>query len=657
MKIPEKILLGDWKFALGNTKECLLQGRTIQVPHTWNREEGTENYFGTGWYEYTFEAPHSWKNKRIRVCFKAVYHHAQIYLNGEEVAQHTQSGYTPFSVDITLALKLGEANTLVVKVNNEFTEDLLPYDKSYDWAADGGIIRDVQLSITGEQYVQHCVITAKPIITDLGIRQDRGYGALSADISLADALEVDGGGSTPGSSVRIMWKLYEGCDSSLVEVANGEAQPIKLSDPEQIFEEKNPKSKTQYNISMQLLPSISYWHFDNPCLYTLEVQVLRGSKEEEEKVLDVVTTTLGFRDFYTEGNRFVLNGEYVRLCGTEWMPGSNPNFGNAETKEQLEHMLIRLKESNSVFTRFHWQQDDFIYDWCDRHGMLVQEEIPYWGPKPKKAGAKQLDIAKKQLVEMIDAHRNHPSIIAWGVGNELTAQRKETIQYIRGAIAYARKLDPSRLITYVSNTIFQNPSTDGGRASDMIFFNEYIGTWNRFRNLHKELKRLVEMYPDNPLVPSEFGLCEPQFKGGDVRRSEIFMEKIEAYRLYEFAGIINFSLNDYRTHMGEEGEGRFKQRVHGSTDLYGNIKPSYSVVQREMSPCVVVREGTNLVISCRASIPCYRIKGYYFTVNHEERDPIVIPDLLPGEHWESPVPSDTPITIHRPNGDVVGCFY
>ncbi len=99
-------------------------------------------------------------------------------------------------------------------------------------------------------------------------------------------------------------------------------------------------------------------------------------------------------------NAFYLNGERVRLCGTEWMPGSDPVYGAAEPEEQMEKMLRLLKESNCVFTRFHWQQDDFILDWCDRHGMLVQEEVPFWGPDPEKAGGLQTDIALQQLEEM-----------------------------------------------------------------------------------------------------------------------------------------------------------------------------------------------------------------------------------------------------------------
>lgn len=141
-------------------------------------------------------------------------------------------------------------------------------------------------------------------------------------------------------------------------------------------------------------------------------------------------------------------------------------------------MLLCLKESNSILTRFHWQQDDWIYDWCDRHGMLVQEEVPFWGCNPPKAGEQQWQIFKQQIGEMVCAHRNHPSMIAWGVGNELDAQCGETIQYIKDAVAYTHRLDPERAADYVSNSIFKNHSLDGSADGDIMMINDYIGTWH-----------------------------------------------------------------------------------------------------------------------------------------------------------------------------------
>lgn len=80
---------------------------------------------------------------------------------------------------------------------------------------------------------------------------------------------------------------------------------------------------------------------------------------------------------------------------------------------------------------------------------------------------------------------------------------------------------------------------------------------------------------------TEFGLCEPHFSGGDQKRCEVQRERMRLYpQVRNLKGYVWFSLNDYRTHMGEEGSGKMKWRVHGSTDLYGNEKPSYLLFKK-----------------------------------------------------------------------------
>lgn len=99
--------------------------------------------------------------------------------------------------------------------------------------------------------------------------------------------------------------------------------------------------------------------------------------------------------------------------------------------------------------------------------------------------------------------------------------------------------------------------------------------------MQRRKKTIIETHNSCGNMPSmvtEFGLCEPHFKGGDERRTEILLERMPIYKsLPNMVGYVWFSLNDYRTHCGEAGKGKMKQRIHGSTDLYGNEKPSYQV--------------------------------------------------------------------------------
>ena len=637
-KLMEKeiIQLNEWLFAPGNDAGCLAEGKMVTLPHTWNIEAETEELRGSGWYEYRFPAKPEWRHGRVRVRFHAVYRDAVIYINGTEIGEHRNSGYTSFMVELTNFLKYDTENTLTVHVRNDCSETALPYKRSFDWADDGGLIRGVRMIVTGKNYIQACSVCAKPVILETGKRMESGNAIFGADITI-DCTDTSGQADTRPLSLQ--WVLYRGCDSVVKRVAEGRVIGCR----------------TPLRIPHQYLSAIDYWHFDCPRLYTLKLILTAGDETE-----DVFEQVFGFRDFRIQGSRFLLNGEYVRLCGTEWMPGSNPEYGMAEPAEYLEKMLLCLKESNCVFTRFHWQQDDAVYDWCDRHGMLVQEEVPFWGPDPEIPGEDQWNAFQMQIAETVEAHRNHPSIIAWGVGNELKAQSPATIQYIKDAVALSHSLDPDRPASYVSNTFHIDGRQDGTIFGDMMMINDYIGTWTGPLDQHDELKKMIRCNPGKPLIPSEFGLCEPFWKGGDARRTQIFLEKMNAYREYpEIAGTINFCLNDYRTQMGEDGEGKLKKRIHGSTDLYGVPKASYYTVQKECAPYRASRDCEGITITCRSTLPAYTMIGYCGEIKNsggQVTNRVYLPDLAPQDAWRVSLSPGETLSLFRPTGDWTGTF-
>lgn len=634
----EKILLQKWKFGLGETADCLENGREVSVPHTWNVEPETEEYWGTGWYGCTICPPKDWRGKRIRVIFRGVYHDARVFLNGIQVGSHSGSGYTPFSAELTQNLRCGEENWLTVRVNNEFTDQILPCNRSFDWANDGGMIRPVELEVTGESFLKNLNVTARPVITVRDGRQEEGCAVFGLQAQ-ADA---------PEDGLFLEWELFEGCDFGKRLVQKGTGC---------LMAGENRQASVE--IPNRVIDGIRFWHFDSPSLYTVRL-ILKRTSETGENLEDEKELVFGFRDFHVQGHRFYLNGEPVRLCGTEWMPGSDPLYGMAEPKEQLEKMLKCLKESNCVLTRFHWQQDEWVFDWCDRHGMLVQEEVPFWGKDPQIAERRQWEVFRQQAEEMITAHRNHPSIIAWGVGNELDGQAGETIQYIKDAVAYTHRLDPERTANYMTNTIYEDPGLDGTTDGDILMVNDYIGTWHGNKDQYGEWDRITVVNPDKPIVPSEFGLCEPAWTGGDVRRTAVFREKMECYRHYpNVAGTINFCLNDYRTQMGEDGAGKLRKRVHGSTGLCGEPKPSYWVVQEECSPLEVYWSQDEIRLFCRRDLPCYMVKGYFIQVldkDGNELEALPISQMCPGENQvirNTRLMGAGKIIIYRPNGDKV----
>lgn len=617
-----------WKFAAGETQDCLADGKEVTVPHTWNVEEGLYDYAGKGWYTCQLTMPAIEEGHRSWLEFGAVYHDAWVYVNGVLAGKHLHSGYSSFTVEITDHLREG-ANQILVYADNSFSEEMLPYKRSFDWANDGGMIRSVYLYETGMGRIAGIRTVCEPILTQTGKRQCGGSALWGLD------LEIDGRKGEE-DDFCLQWKLWDGETASAV-LAHGTARV----------------APGENRIVRQILDNVAYWHFDSPRRYALELELFRNGVWQDRCEIKV-----GFRKTEVCSEQLLLNGEPVRLCGTEWMPGSDPAFGMAEPTEQLYKMLNILRDTNCVYTRFHWQQSEEVYEWCDANGMLVQEEIPFWGPDPASAGETQWEIFAQQIQEMVRAKRNHPCLIAWGVGNELTAQDPDTIRYIKRAVGYTRKLDSSRLVNYVSNSYFDAPQKDGVQYGDIMMLNEYTGIWIPDHEAGEVLERVCRDNPCKPIVISEFGLCEPAFSGGDVRRTQVFAEKMEIYRRFpEIVGTIYFCLNDYRTQIGEEGEGAEKRRVHGSTDLKGRPKDSYWKVREECAPCSVDLEENVCLIHCREDLPCYAMENYQVLLEGADSTERKEIDMLgPGETLRLEMQGLEKVTISNATGRETGVW-
>jgi beta-glucuronidase len=638
-----------WCFALDRENIGIRDGwhkqgipfyREVSLPHTYNIESGTETYRGVAWYEYHLDYDESLAGKRLCLQCNGIYRDADFWFNGENAGRHYGSGFTTFFITFPNTIQARKANILTIRVQNPFIFDALPQGKHFDWADDGGIFRGITLLVTDTDAIDYVQVFAEPKFADTGLLQHKADADFSALVHLYE----------PAGTERPLALYYE--ISRIAEDDTKTARPVFTSEKYRVTEGK------ECRLPLIQLKEVSLWHFDRPCLYQLNLYLVCNGE-----VCDEYAVTFGFRKLEVKGTAFVFNGERVRLAGTEWMPGSNPAYGNAEPKEYIYRILTQLKTSNCVFTRFHWQQDEALYDWCDRNGMLVQEEIPSWG-QPLPPGEAEMILSKAQADEMIRSHCNHPSIISWGMANELKGQAPETSAFMRELKAYFKKIDPTRLVSYVSHTVWDGPANDATRIGDMMMVNDYCGQWLTDKDSETEIGKIFAEISEKPLVISEFGLCEPRVSGGDKRRTSDFIHKMNVYRKFPaISGIINFCLNDYRTQMGEEGTGVFRRRIHGSTDIFGEPKPSYYVVQEECTSVRIVsatlnNEKLTVKIRCAADIPSYSVEGYYLEYKGIGGKTIYtehIPPLKPGNtaSFEYACKGVAMIGIYRPNGFLV----
>lgn len=601
------------------------ESRDVDVPHAWNADKGMEKYWGKCWYQRDFIISSEQQKKILRFQFDAVYHDAFIYINGVKAGEHIGCGYTRFFTDITSLVKAGR-NTITLCVDNSPSRSSVPFLKSFDWPNDGGIFRSVKLIITSRQAIANVKVNAIP-------DGKKGTLDLSIDYLNPESPEYD--------KVSVRAKITEENQPTRNEIFNG------ILNGERV----NRRFVTSLHFK-----NINPWHFDSPNLYRMDLQLVL-----KNKVVDEYSVVFGFRSISVSGNRYILNGEPVRLVGMEWTGGENLEKGMAQTRLHLERGLSLMKEANCVFARCHWQQDEYFFDWCDRHGILVQEEVPLWGWETILNDTLRA-IAMQQLDEMTEAHYNHPSIIIWGLGNELQSHKDINITSLDAMAAHARLLDSNRLITYVTSNLDWGFPADGKSLADastrydMVMFNEYYSSWfgKSTDSIIPNLEKIHKNYPENPVTISEWGICEPVFKGGDERRRNEMKIQLEAYGSQPYvAGAIYFCLNDYRTHMGEDTTYGYPQRVHGICDIHLNKKPSFDTLKKISSPLIVRKlqvtdQSIRLTLGGNTGIPSYTVRNYQVKCGTQS---VTINELKPGETQDFNLrPEDDFISIIRPTG-------
>jgi beta-glucuronidase len=566
----------------------------VRVPHTWQALGGSPEYVGVAWYRLRFEAPATWASQHVRIEFEAVNHTAHVSLNGKPIGEHVGKGYTAFMADVSPALSFGQENSLLVRVDNSPGDRMLPRNKSYDWTDDGGIIRPVSLIVTPRIFIERMEINAMP---------DLSSG--SAEIRIRAIIRNTTSQAQKGVTRAVIRR-------------NGSPDELLRIGPVATALEANGERAVE--LGPATLPNPELWHFDTPRLYRASVQLTSPSGGHE------LVDQFGIRKFEVRGSAFYLNGENVSLLGVERMAGSHPELGFAETTEWIDSNHRDMKELNCIFTRVHWPQDRRVLDFCDRHGILMQEEIPAWGPEtflktPDEVQHALEQNGLEQLREMIHRDRNHPCIVAWGLCNEVDGKNPRTRQFARLVGGEARRLDPSRLQTYASNTLHTDPAADMAGEFDFISTNEYYGSWapGGPSDVEAHLDRIRKAFPDKPIVVSEYGWCEcqPTIAPGDENRVYIVNSHTEVFRKFpEVAGAIYFDYNDYRTLVGDKGEGAMRQRVHGVVDLYGVRKPSFQALRLQASAIenVTLRKSGEgryeLEIRTRQQLPGYTLHGY-----------------------------------------------
>lgn len=362
----------------------------VTLPHCFNEDDAVDpdvNYYqGPGWYKKMLEVNNPYPDGRILLQFEGAGQKTEVYIFTEKVGSHV-GGYDEWIVDITDAVKrfqdsdaakrFGGKIPLSIRCDNTRDTEMIPSDLS-DFNIYGGIYRYLNL-------VYAPALSFKDIYTNASVDEKGKEGKLLVDVDFSNFANV--------SNVKLDIKIYDPNG----KIIKQESQTLKD------FQSKNVLSLN--------VPKPMLWSPKNPNLYSCELTLSSSSGTITNK------NKFGFRHFeFKEKGPFFLNGERLLLKGTH-RHEDHAGLAAAMPEALIIKEMEMMKEMGVNFIRLgHYQQSRIVLEQCDRLGFLVWEEIPWC--RGGLGGDVYKEQARRMLANMITQHRNHPSIILWGMGNE-----------------------------------------------------------------------------------------------------------------------------------------------------------------------------------------------------------------------------------------------
>ena len=458
---------GSWTFCTDreNKGECdgwyksALCGRTVIVPSVWNTAEGLLEYEGVCWYEKSFYT----EGGTLRLSFGAVMTYAKVYFDGEYLGDH-YGGFTSFDFILNNVSKGN--HRLTVRVDNSFDEDSIP-QIMVDWYHYGGITR----SVTCETLSGISILREK---FDYKLSEDDAECSLTFEAYNAENHEI--------------------CDTVRIFINNAVVLEKEITLPS--------GERRLITTEIFALKNVKLWSPDEPNLYSLKTETSH----------DDLYDRVGFRFIEVRDKAIYLNGKKIKLLGVN-RHEDHPDFGMAFPPHLMQRDVDLILKANCNSIRgSHYPNSKIFIDMLDEAGITFWSEIPIWGVgfSPKTLGRKLIvERGLKMHEEMIWQYYNHPSIIIWGMHNEIDASSKEGYEMSRLYYNYLKKMGGNRIVTYAHYKYFTDISLE---FCDVISINNYCG-WYDYEGvqgfddlLSKMDKRIKELgLDDKPRMITEYG--------------------------------------------------------------------------------------------------------------------------------------------------------
>ena len=479
----------NWAFSKEATSlpaEFPVNWEQICLPHSWNAidgQDGGNDYFrGTAYYAKQLNKQELPAADRYYLEIRGANSSADVYAGGKHMAHH-DGGYSTWRVDITGQLQNNEL--LVVAVDNS------PNDRVYPQMADftfyGGLYRDVNIICVNESHF------------DLDYYGTPGIKVTPIVNGTAANVEVE---------VYLTNKKAGQTVSCQILDADGNTVAIKES------------ADTKFSFRIE---NVHKWHGrKDPYLYTAMALLV-----SDGNVLDAVTARFGCRSYQIDPeNGFILNGEEYPLRGVS-RHQDRLGIGNALLPEHHKEDMDLICEVGATTIRLaHYQHDQYFYDLCDERGLVIWAEIPYISSHMPTGRENTIS----QMKELIIQNYNHPSIVVWGLSNEISINgaTPDLIENHHILNNMCHEMDATRLTTMAVVSMCSMDS-EYVHIPDTVSYNHYFGWYGGETSMNGPwFDKFHAKYPNTPIGCSEYGCEALNWHTSDPKQGD-YTEEYQAY--------------------------------------------------------------------------------------------------------------------------------
>ena len=437
----------------------------VNLPHTWNAIDGQDGdndyYRGTCYYAKSFAKASLPDADRYYLEIQGANSSAAVYVNGKELAKH-DGGYSTWRVDMTEALE--ENNLLVISVDNASNDRVYP--QMADFTFYGGLYRDVNIIAVSESHFDLDYYGGPGLMVTPVIRGE--HARVEIEVFVTNKKEEH----------IFIFRIYDAEGNVIANVTSDDT------------------------IATIDIENVHLWNGrKDPYLYYAEAILIEG-----RNVIDAVGTRFGCRTFDVDPEKgFILNGEEYPLRGVS-RHQDRWGIGNALLPEHHEEDMELIMEMGATTIRLaHYQHDQYFYDLCDENGLVIWAEIPYIS-KHMPTGRENTIF---QMKELIVQNYNHPSIVVWGLSNEISiaGSDEDLVENHNILNDICHEMDPNRLTTIacVSMCSLDDPYI---QIPDVVSYNHYFGWYGGDTSMNGPwFDNFHATYPDIPIGCSEYG-CE-----------------------------------------------------------------------------------------------------------------------------------------------------